>query len=174
MCPSDDDEGEPAMLGNQPVNVVVQHQSVLIRELLATHLAAEPGITVGGAVTTGPELIQLCHRRPPQRRLPPPPFRRQRGSHRRRCPGPHRRHRRHFPAASTPTPTNRDVPEATAILSLPASGVGSIPVPLSHTGPGQFVAQQITIPSPGLWRLAITVRGTDFDESTVQTDIQVR
>jgi DNA-binding NarL/FixJ family response regulator len=49
------------MLGNQPVNVVVQHQSVMIRELLATHLAAEPGITVGGAVATGPELIQLCH-----------------------------------------------------------------------------------------------------------------
>jgi copper transport protein len=69
---------------------------------------------------------------------------------------------------------NRDVPEVTATLSLPASGVGSIPVPLAHTGPGQFVAQQITIPSPGLWRLAITVRSTDFDESTVQADVQIR
>ncbi|MFI9387195.1 LuxR C-terminal-related transcriptional regulator [Kutzneria sp. NPDC052558] len=49
------------MLGNQPVNVVVQHQNVMIRELLATQLAAEPGITVAGAVASGPDLIQLCH-----------------------------------------------------------------------------------------------------------------
>jgi len=49
------------MLGNQPVNVVVQHQNVMIRELLTTHLAAEPGITVAGAVASGPDLIQLCH-----------------------------------------------------------------------------------------------------------------
>ena len=69
---------------------------------------------------------------------------------------------------------NRDVPEVTATLSLPSGGVGSIPVTLAHTGRGQFVAQQATLPSPGLWRLTITVRSTDFDESTVQTDVQVR
>src|SRR5882757_4155895 len=60
-CPSADDEGRPAMLGNQPVTVVVQHQNVMIRELLTTHLSAEPGITVAGAVASGPDLIQLCH-----------------------------------------------------------------------------------------------------------------
>ncbi|MFI9387194.1 copper resistance protein CopC [Kutzneria sp. NPDC052558] len=69
---------------------------------------------------------------------------------------------------------SRDVPEVTATISLPSGGVGSIPVPLTHTGRGQFVAQQITIPGAGLWRLAITVRSTDFDEATVQTDVQVR
>jgi copper transport protein len=69
---------------------------------------------------------------------------------------------------------NRDVPEVTVTLSLPSGGVGSVPVPLVRTSAGQYVAQQMTIPSAGLWRLDVTVRTTGFDESTVQADVRVR
>jgi copper transport protein len=69
---------------------------------------------------------------------------------------------------------NRDVPEVTVTLSLPSGGVGSVPVPLVRTSAGQYVAQQMTIPNAGLWRLAVTVRTTGFDESTVQADVRVR
>jgi copper transport protein len=69
---------------------------------------------------------------------------------------------------------NRDVPEVTVSLSLPSGGVGSVPVPLVRTSAGQYVAQQMTIPSAGLWRLDVTVRTTGFDETTVQADVRVR
>ncbi|GAA3438657.1 helix-turn-helix domain-containing protein [Kutzneria kofuensis] len=49
------------MLAHPRVNVVLQHQNRLVRELLATHLTREPGITLAGTVASAPELVQLCH-----------------------------------------------------------------------------------------------------------------
>jgi copper transport protein len=68
---------------------------------------------------------------------------------------------------------NRDVPEVSAKLSLSARGVGPIPVPLTRTQAGQFVADRIAIPMAGEWHLEISVRTTDFDQSTVDTDVPV-
>lgn len=47
------------------LNVVLQHENRLIRETLAGHLTREPGITVAGTASSGPELIQLCKLRRP-------------------------------------------------------------------------------------------------------------
>ena len=48
------------MLAHAQVTVVLQHQNRLVRELVATHLTREPGITLAGTVASAPELVQLC------------------------------------------------------------------------------------------------------------------
>ena len=48
------------MLAHAQVTVVLQHQNRLVRELMATHLTREPGITLAGTVASAPELVQLC------------------------------------------------------------------------------------------------------------------
>jgi copper transport protein len=65
----------------------------------------------------------------------------------------------------------RDVPEVDAELRLPSGNIGPLPVTLSKTGPGQFVANGVVVPVPGTWQLSVRVRTTDFDESNVDTQI---
>ncbi|QUQ67843.1 helix-turn-helix domain-containing protein [Kutzneria sp. CA-103260] len=48
------------MLAPARLNVVLQHQNRLVRELMATHLTREPGVTLAGTVASAPELVQLC------------------------------------------------------------------------------------------------------------------
>ncbi|WP_158882285.1 copper resistance CopC/CopD family protein [Amycolatopsis anabasis] len=69
---------------------------------------------------------------------------------------------------------NRDVPEVTARLHLPSAGIGPLPVPLTRTGPGQFVAGAVTVPVAGTWRLEIGVRATEFDQTIVDSQVPVR
>jgi copper transport protein len=69
---------------------------------------------------------------------------------------------------------NRNVPEVSAHLELAARGVGPLPVSLVRTGPGQFVADKVAIPSAGAWQLVISVRTTEFDRTTVDTEVPVR
>lgn len=69
---------------------------------------------------------------------------------------------------------NRDVPEVTGQLRLPANNIGPLPVPLAKTGKGQFVADKVQVPVAGAWVLSLKVRSSDFDESTVDAQIQMR
>jgi copper transport protein len=69
---------------------------------------------------------------------------------------------------------NRDVPEVQAQLRLPANNIGPLPVTLARTGPGQFVADKVVVPVSGMWQLSLRVRSTDFDEATVDTQIQMK
>jgi copper transport protein len=69
---------------------------------------------------------------------------------------------------------NRDVPELQAQLRLPANNIGPLPVTLARTGPGQFVANKVVVPVAGMWQLSLRVRSSDFDEATVDTQIQMR
>jgi DNA-binding NarL/FixJ family response regulator len=47
------------------LSVVLQHGNRLIREMLAGHLTREPGITIAGTTSSGPELVRLCTIRRP-------------------------------------------------------------------------------------------------------------
>jgi DNA-binding NarL/FixJ family response regulator len=47
------------------LTVVLQHENRLIREMLARHVMREPGITIAGTASSGPELVQLCRIRRP-------------------------------------------------------------------------------------------------------------
>jgi copper transport protein len=69
---------------------------------------------------------------------------------------------------------NKDVPEVAAQLRLPANNLGPLPVTLARTGPGQFVANGVVVPVAGTWQLSLRVRSTDFDETTVDTQIVMR
>lgn len=67
--------------------------------------------------------------------------------------------------------TNREVPEVTAELSLAAGGVGPLAVPLAAGGPGRYVADRVTVPMAGTWRLGLRVRTSGFEVSTVDAHI---
>ena len=69
---------------------------------------------------------------------------------------------------------NRDVPEVRAQLRLPANNIGPLPVTLSRTGAGQFTASNVVVPVAGAWQLSLQVRSSDFDETTVDTQIRMR
>src|SRR5262245_44765445 len=47
------------------LSVVLQHGNRLVREMLAGHLTREPGITIAGTASSGPELVRLCKVRRP-------------------------------------------------------------------------------------------------------------
>ena len=69
---------------------------------------------------------------------------------------------------------NRDVPAVEAQLRLPEGNIGPLPVTLAKTGPGQFVANGVVVPVAGTWQLNVRVRSTDFDETSIDTQIVMR
>lgn len=69
---------------------------------------------------------------------------------------------------------NENVPEVRARLHMSEAGIGALPVTLTRTGPGQFVADGVDIPVAGTWTLDVQVRTTEFDETTVDTQITMR
>ncbi len=68
----------------------------------------------------------------------------------------------------------RDVVEIDATVTLTAQQLGPLPVPLQRTAPGQYVAHGVQIPRKGTWQLAVTVRTSDIDRTTVTTPIVIR
>ncbi len=68
----------------------------------------------------------------------------------------------------------RDVAELNATLTLIPRQLGPFPVPLQRTAPGHYVATAVQIPVNGTWQLAVTVRTSDIDRTTVTTPIDIR
>jgi copper transport protein len=64
-----------------------------------------------------------------------------------------------------------DPPEVTASVSH--GGIGPLPVHLDAVASGQRLGR-IDVPVAGTWKLAITVRTTDIDESTSTVDVPIR
>jgi copper transport protein len=52
--------------------------------------------------------------------------------------------------------------------------LGPLPIPLQRTAPGHYVAREVQIPRKGTWQLAVTVRTSDIDQTTVTTPIDIR
>lgn len=65
------------------------------------------------------------------------------------------------------------VPQLTATLSLPDRQLGPLPVSLSGAGTSHYYGNA-TIPLPGSWKLAVTVRTDDIDETTVTVPVTIR
>ncbi|WP_241248812.1 copper resistance CopC/CopD family protein [Nocardioides turkmenicus] len=72
-----------------------------------------------------------------------------------------------FDASGQPT----DPPEVKAAVSL--GKIGPLPVPLEAVSSGQRLGS-IDVPVAGTWKLAITVRATEFDQSTKTIDVPIR
>ncbi|MGH4010287.1 MAG: copper resistance protein CopC [Pseudonocardiaceae bacterium] len=73
-----------------------------------------------------------------------------------------------------PTGNRRDVAELNATLTLASRQLGPLPVALQRTAPGHYVATGVQIPVNGTWQLAVTVRTSDIDRTTVTTPIDIR
>jgi copper transport protein len=70
--------------------------------------------------------------------------------------------------------TDWDVPEVSVSLYLPARSIGPLPVALSRLQAGRYQSQSLSLPAPGGWRLRISVRTSDFDQHTVETEVAVK
>jgi copper transport protein len=67
-----------------------------------------------------------------------------------------------------------DVRELRAEAQLPAQHLGPVTVPLLHAGPGHFIAERVLLPHTGTWTLHLTVRASEFDAYSADTQVRVR
>jgi copper transport protein len=74
----------------------------------------------------------------------------------------------------------KQVPELRAELRLPAASIGPIPVPLRAEGadrfssPDHYLSPQVNLPMAGQWELALTVRTSEIDQTTVRIPVNAR
>ncbi|WP_307856631.1 copper resistance protein CopC [Catenulispora pinistramenti] len=73
----------------------------------------------------------------------------------------------------TPSGEPVSVPQLTASLTLPDRQLGPLPVTLSGAGTSHYYGGA-TIPLAGAWKLAVTVRTDDIDETTVVVPVTIR
>jgi copper transport protein len=52
--------------------------------------------------------------------------------------------------------------------------IGPLDVEIAAAGPGRYVAQDMTVPTAGTWRLTVTVRLDEFTATTASTTFAVR
>jgi copper transport protein len=58
--------------------------------------------------------------------------------------------------------------------SLPAKRIGPLNQAANAAGPGHFIVPSSLLSVPGHWRIAVTVRVSDFDEYTTAVEVHVR
>lgn len=67
-----------------------------------------------------------------------------------------------------------DVPELRATAELPSQHLGPVGVSLLHAGSGHFLAERVLLPHTGTWTLHLTVRASEFDSYSADTQVRVR
>lgn len=74
-----------------------------------------------------------------------------------------------------PAGRRTDVAEVDVALTLPARGIGPLRLTMRHIGmgAGTYRSSDADIPIAGTWELAITIRTSDFDETTVSEEVTV-
>ena len=68
----------------------------------------------------------------------------------------------------------RDVPELRMRWSLPERGIGPIDARIGHDGTGRYTATTAPITVAGRWRIDLTVRTGDIDETTLHLTQTIR
>ncbi|WP_406138225.1 copper resistance protein CopC [Streptomyces sp. NBC_01089] len=66
-----------------------------------------------------------------------------------------------------------DVPEVRIALTLKAKKIGPLPVVPDHLFTGHWSADGVQIPMAGNWDIAVTVRTSDIDETTVNKTVEI-
>ncbi|WP_405985528.1 copper resistance protein CopC [Streptomyces sp. NBC_00872] len=66
-----------------------------------------------------------------------------------------------------------DVPEVKAAFTLTAERIGPLPIVPDRFAPGHWSADSVQIPMPGDWRLQVTVRTSDIDQTTVDKNVKI-
>lgn len=66
-----------------------------------------------------------------------------------------------------------DVPEVKVSFTLEAQDIGPLPVVPDHITTGHWSANGIQLPVAGDWKIAVTVRTSDIDQTTVSKNAQI-
>ena len=67
-----------------------------------------------------------------------------------------------------------DVRELRAEAELPAQHLGPVTIPLLHAGTGHFIAERVLLPHTGTWMLHLSVRASEFNAYSADTQVRVR
>ncbi|MFF9427300.1 copper resistance protein CopC [Streptomyces sp. NPDC014746] len=66
-----------------------------------------------------------------------------------------------------------DVPEIRVALTLEAKDVGPLPVAPDRIQTGHWSASGVQIPMPGDWKIQVTVRTSDIDQTTIDKNVKI-
>ncbi|MFD8882017.1 copper resistance CopC/CopD family protein [Streptomyces erythrochromogenes] len=66
-----------------------------------------------------------------------------------------------------------DLPEVKVAFTLPAKDIGPLPVVPDQAAPGHWTASGVQLPLAGEWRIDVTVRTSDIDQTTVQKTVKI-
>jgi copper transport protein len=66
-----------------------------------------------------------------------------------------------------------DVPEIKVALTLREKGVGPLPVAPDRIQTGHWSASGVQIPMPGDWRIQVTVRTSEIDQTTIEKNVKI-
>ncbi|MEU6349322.1 copper resistance protein CopC [Streptomyces sp. NPDC047072] len=66
-----------------------------------------------------------------------------------------------------------DIPEVKVALTLEAKKIGPLPVTPDRIATGHWSASNVQIPMAGEWKIAVTVRTSDIDQTTVSKNTQI-
>ncbi|MGW2300553.1 copper resistance CopC/CopD family protein [Streptomyces sp. NPDC001809] len=66
-----------------------------------------------------------------------------------------------------------DVPEIKIALTLEAKDVGPLPVAPDRIQTGHWSASGVQIPMPGEWKIQVTVRTSEIDQTTIEKNVKI-
>ncbi|WP_328969628.1 copper resistance CopC/CopD family protein [Streptomyces sp. NBC_00239] len=66
-----------------------------------------------------------------------------------------------------------DAPEVKVSFTLPAKDVGPLPLVPDHAGSGHWTSSGVQLPLAGTWRIDVTVRTSDIDQTTVNKNVKI-
>ncbi|MEU7604247.1 copper resistance protein CopC [Streptomyces sp. NPDC041003] len=66
-----------------------------------------------------------------------------------------------------------DLPEIKVAFTLPAKDIGPLPLVPDQAAPGHWTASGVQLPLAGEWRIDVTVRTSDIDQTTVQKTVKI-
>ncbi|MFI5759562.1 copper resistance CopC/CopD family protein [Streptomyces sp. NPDC051563] len=75
--------------------------------------------------------------------------------------------------AETPDGKPLDLPEVRVSFTLEAKEIGPLPVLPERAAPGHWTASGVQLPLTGDWRIDVTVRTSDIDQTTVQKNVKI-
>ncbi|MFI5616116.1 copper resistance protein CopC [Streptomyces sp. NPDC051567] len=75
--------------------------------------------------------------------------------------------------ADAPDGQPLDLPEVKVAFTLPAKDIGPLPLLPDRASPGHWSATGVQLPLAGDWRIDVTVRTSDIDQTTVQKNVKI-
>ncbi|MGW8503994.1 copper resistance CopC/CopD family protein [Streptomyces sp. CLCI03] len=66
-----------------------------------------------------------------------------------------------------------DLPEIKVAFTLPAQDIGPLPLVPERAAPGHWTASGVQLPLTGAWRIDVTVRTSDIDQTTAQKTVKI-